>query len=335
MEPQKPGRVHDGGPQSANSRGTSFDLHHHTVQIHFLVTSVDDGSAQIAYYIWKNSHLESHQLAAMNSRNTSAFFLMTLIIGLMCSLAPAGMPAPLPSNWTKDNTPNWANTTTTSPVSQTGSMDARLQAISFFVACLLLCAWGVRWLWNSLRKDVTWLPALTYRRSLSLVMLWGLLFVIVLTMISGARELMTPGAWQKQGWTYKLTEHPSTDSQARLGHTERRQALERLRTELWQYAATHQGQFPSIDELKIDADLWNVPGWPDQKFILAPNRHAEVAGRLLVYEPEVDGDERQVLLTNGLIGTMRGIEIHQALKDALPATPRPATPGEQSDSTDN
>lgn len=281
------------------------------------------------------SRLPFDRITAMNSRGTGFSFQIVLIICLMCSLAQAGMPAPLPTNWTKDNTPSWANTTTTSPISQSGSVDARLQAISFFVACLLLCAWGVRWLWNSLRKDVTWLPALTYRRSLSLVMLWGLLFVIVLTMISGARELMTPGAWRKQGWTYKLAEPTSTNSQARAGHTERRQALERLRTELWLYAATHQGRFPSVDELKVDADLWNVPGWPDQKFILVPNRHAEEAGRLLVSEPEVDGDERQVLLTNGLIGTMRAIEIHQALKDALPATPEPATPGEQSDSTDN
>ena len=33
---------------------------------------------------------------------------------------------------------------------------------------------------------------------------WGSLFVLVLTMISGARELMTPGAWKKDGITYVL-----------------------------------------------------------------------------------------------------------------------------------
>ena len=29
---------------------------------------------------------------------------------------------------------------------------------------------------------------------------------IVLTMISGARELMTPGAWERNGVTYRLSE---------------------------------------------------------------------------------------------------------------------------------
>jgi hypothetical protein len=36
------------------------------------------------------------------------------------------------------------------------------------------------------------------------VTLWGLLFLLILTMISGARELMTPGAWEKHGSTYRL-----------------------------------------------------------------------------------------------------------------------------------
>lgn len=39
---------------------------------------------------------------------------------------------------------------------------------------------------------------------MGLVVLWGLLFIVVLAMISGARELMTPGAWEKQGATYRL-----------------------------------------------------------------------------------------------------------------------------------
>ena len=46
-------------------------------------------------------------------------------------------------------------------------------------------------------------------KALGVVFLWGLLFVLVLTMISGARELMTPGAWEKKGLTYRLTDDPS------------------------------------------------------------------------------------------------------------------------------
>lgn len=70
----------------------------------------------------------------------------------------------------------------------------RLEAISFFLVCILLSAWAIQAIWNSLRKDFTILPRISYGKSLGVVVLWGLLFVVVLTMISGARELMTPGA---------------------------------------------------------------------------------------------------------------------------------------------
>jgi hypothetical protein len=80
----------------------------------------------------------------------------------------------------------------------------RLSGISFFVALVLLVAWLVRLLWNYLRRDFPRLPLLDYKRSLALVLLLGLCFNIVLLMISGARELMTPGAWEKRGATYQL-----------------------------------------------------------------------------------------------------------------------------------
>jgi hypothetical protein len=81
----------------------------------------------------------------------------------------------------------------------------RLAAISFFIALILLCAAGVRLLWNRvLQASFPKLPRLTYAKSLGLIALWGLLFIVVLTMISGARELMTPGAWERDGATYKL-----------------------------------------------------------------------------------------------------------------------------------
>lgn len=80
----------------------------------------------------------------------------------------------------------------------------RLQAISFFAAGFLLSAAFVRVVWNSLAKDFPRLPRLSYSRALGLVFLWGLLFLLVLTMISGARELMTPGAWEKKGILYRL-----------------------------------------------------------------------------------------------------------------------------------
>ena len=81
---------------------------------------------------------------------------------------------------------------------------ARLDSISFFLVVLLLLAGLVQLLWNYLAKDFQKLPRMTYGRALAAVTLWGLVFMLVLTMISGARELMTPGAWEKNGATYKL-----------------------------------------------------------------------------------------------------------------------------------
>jgi len=80
----------------------------------------------------------------------------------------------------------------------------RLSGISFFIGLILLAAWFIRFLWNYLRHDFPRLPLLNYRRAVALVLLLGLCFNIVLLMISGARELMTPGAWEKHGTTYQL-----------------------------------------------------------------------------------------------------------------------------------
>ena len=77
---------------------------------------------------------------------------------------------------------------------------------SFFLMGFFLSALGVQKLWNILQRDWTALPRLSYGKALSLVLLWGLLFVLILTMISGARELMTPGAWKNDGVTYRLND---------------------------------------------------------------------------------------------------------------------------------
>jgi hypothetical protein len=84
----------------------------------------------------------------------------------------------------------------------------RIEAISFFGVILLISAAFIRLLWNGLRNAFPRLPCLSYPKALALVVLWGLLFVVVLAMISGARELMTPGAWERGGATYRLTGAP-------------------------------------------------------------------------------------------------------------------------------
>src|SRR5437762_7128091 len=82
----------------------------------------------------------------------------------------------------------------------------RLENISFFLVGFFLSAFLSKLLWTYLANDWTFLPRLSYFKALGVVTLWGLLFVLVLTMISGARELMTPGAWEKKGFTHQLVD---------------------------------------------------------------------------------------------------------------------------------
>lgn len=210
----------------------------------------------------------------------------------------AGMPAPLPTD--VDRYLVWR---------VNDSILGRVQAISFFLLVLFVCTAAVRWLWNSFQKDFPHLPRLSYGKALAGVLLWSLLFIIVLTMISGARELMTPGAWQKQGFTYKLA--PQSASAAEPSPRElRRQHLERLRTALWHFAATHQGHFPSESEkVLIPAELWTIPEAGGMRYLYVAGQSASETAALLVYEPELDPEHRFVLRTNGDIAAMPSIQI--------------------------
>lgn len=230
-----------------------------------------------------------------------AWFLSACVATLLiCETCRAGMPALLPTGWTAGKSPS------TNGYATWDNGGAQWQAISFFVVCLLVSAWGVKGLWNFLRGSFPAFPHLSYGRSLSLVILWGLCFVVVLTMISGARELMTPGAWKKQGWTYTLAETRRDEQPDR-----RRHALELLRNALWQYAATHEGRFPSESDAAIDPKLWEIPNWGALRFLYISGLSADETGRLLAFEPELEGDERNVLLTNGFLGTMRTADIER------------------------
>src|SRR5437879_3370046 len=98
---------------------------------------------------------------------------MTLFFALWPRVALAGMPSPLPSSWT-------ATSGQQAEFGQwSGDAAPFLQTISFFVAILLAVAWAVKALWHVLKRDLAWLPTLSYWRSLGLVVLWGMLFIVV------------------------------------------------------------------------------------------------------------------------------------------------------------
>jgi hypothetical protein len=228
--------------------------------------------------------------------------LFPVTMGLALALANsafAGMPTPLPYDY-----PNRIRALTDTALH-------RLQAISFFAGVFLVCVLTIRWLWNRVRRDFPALPRLSVAGSASVVFLWGLLFVIVLTMISGARELMTPGAWKPQGFTYKLaTNEPAAAVDPPVGEGARRQHLEQLRSALMTFAATHAGRFPAQDETTaIASDLWEATGASPMRYTYVAGLKAGPLPEILAYEPEIESDRRLVLKTNGDILLMRSAEL--------------------------
>lgn len=191
----------------------------------------------------------------------------------------------------------------------------RLDAISFFLMVFLLCAWAVKGLWNSFRTEFPKLPRISYRRSLLLTTLWGLLFVIVLTMISGARELMTPGAWRKDGFTYALEEQESPPPRRaqEVDLATRQDKLRLLGAELLRYAIRHDGRFPSERDARelIAAEFWQLPEMPATKYLYLEDRNAEVDS-LLAWEPAVFGDSPLGLITSGEVRAVSRDEIQAA-----------------------
>jgi hypothetical protein len=194
-----------------------------------------------------------------------------------------------------------------SPSVLTEPAKLRLEVISFFLVALLLSAVVIRWLWNGLARDFPRLPRLSHGRALGLVAIWGAAFVLVLTMISGARELMTPGAWQRDGATYKLADADAPPPVSREvqpsgpSEDDRRRKLDDLRLALWAYAATHGGTFPPTpDEPGVPAEKWQTPHASGMRYLYVPGRKLDPTGKLLVaYEPELFGEYRFALLADG------------------------------------
>jgi len=203
----------------------------------------------------------------------------------------------------------------------------RFQTISFFLVAILCSAWLVRTMWNSLAADFEKLPRLSYSKSVSIVLLWGLLFVIVLTMISGARELMTPGAWSKQELTYTLDDDnrdsPDKPSSANGdGHgdeqtplqRDRLHRLEQLRSALWRYADDHGGTFsPPPGDDETDLDVWQVPGRFGTRYVYFAGKSRNEGDSILACEPDVFNGVRYVLLCNGEIEISDTSAIQRAL----------------------
>lgn len=198
----------------------------------------------------------------------------------------------------------------------TGLARQRVEVLSFFSLGLLACAWVIRSVWNGLRRDFPRLPRLSYARALGIIVLWGLLFVLVLTMISGARELMTPGAWEKKGLTYRLVQPEPPPIQAEI--TARYEAIHRLGERLLDYAKAHNGAFPTTEQAgELGEPVWQVPSPQGGRYIYVSGLKTDLENdfgasiSVLAYEPASVGDDRLVLMTDGQVRWLPATEIER------------------------
>lgn len=189
----------------------------------------------------------------------------------------------------------------------------RLGAISFFIVVVLVSAGMVRWLWNVLAAGFPRLPRLTYGKALAAVILWGLLFVVVLTMIAGARELLTPGAWRRDGALYAIDSPSQAKPMDPQKTLVRKEHLERLKDALWQYAALHGGKFPAASDPAVAGLHWEVPGGAGMRYLYVAGRTASDTPQLVACEPALYGDERLALYTNGDIQIVLSAELRRQL----------------------
>ncbi|MFM7059401.1 MAG: hypothetical protein ACKO2P_21015 [Planctomycetota bacterium] len=188
---------------------------------------------------------------------------------------------------------------------------ARLSSISFFLLLLLICTVVVQRLWNALARDFARLPRLSFRGALAGVVLWGLLFIVVLTMISGARELMTPGAWIRTGFTSRLTLPTESSVEQQVAQEVSRQLqlrnvrqerLQQLGMELRRWREQHDGQYPTVEQFQtLPAELRQVPGDLPAEYVYLPpatdaGDAADSANSPLIVEPAIFGDTHQLSL---------------------------------------
>jgi hypothetical protein len=188
---------------------------------------------------------------------------------------------------------------------------ARLDALSFFLALYFLIALLVKLAWNQLAGAFSSMPRLNYGRALGLVFVTGLLFYVVLTMISGARELLTPGAWEKQGMGYRQREKTGD-----LSKDQRRTNLRKLQEAVWAYARGHDGNAPTsplVSEMNPDDWIYQGGGL----YCLMPGVRPGGGRQILIYEPAAAGSRRFVLLADGSIEDRAEGTLKQEIKDQM------------------
>jgi hypothetical protein len=182
----------------------------------------------------------------------------------------------------------------------------RLEDISFFALLLVGCSVCIKLIWNYVAKGIPQWPRISFGRSFALTFILSLTMLLVLSMISGARELLTPNVWRRQGSAYRLNDTASEPL--------RRQSIDFLRAALGAYAEHHGGKFPSHGFVsEIPEKLWQSPDSVGTRYIYISGLSVDSGTNVLACEPANFGEERFALLANGNVRKMRGTELRRAL----------------------
>ena len=150
-----------------------------------------------------------------------------------------------------------------------------LTGISFSIFVILVVVSLLIFLcWNKFLRGKE-LPKISWFKSLVIALLGGCLFCLILVMIAGSRELLTPGAWKQKGVLYELSEKdielasspaynpqtlvPLNDLPESLAAA-RYAAVVRLRNALVQFQKDHNGKLPeSIAQSGFNSSYWIIP----------------------------------------------------------------------------
>jgi hypothetical protein len=186
----------------------------------------------------------------------------------------------------------------------------RLSTISFFLMLYMGCSFVIYRIWNALQVDFPQIPRLSFRRALGLIFLLGMAFHLILVMISGTRELMTPEAWEKAGIV-----HTTAPDMFRQFQRSREYKLTILRDALWEFAEHHQGLFPENQFIpEISKTAWFV-STGDLVYVYIGGLSLTSPRSLLAYEPDSFGQYRMALFTDGKVEYLSIQEIQRIMKE--------------------
>jgi len=170
----------------------------------------------------------------------------------------------------------------------------RFQGLSFFIFLLFACAFLFQITWNYVAKGFRSIPRLNYWRAFSLSFMLGLAMLLILTMISGIREVLTPGAWRRQGTAYRLND-PAQEPV-------RRRSIEHLRAALFEYARSHNGKFPPHDFVpEIPEKIWESSDEYGSHYVYHGGFTTNDINALVAVEPPNFGEKRLAIMGSGSV----------------------------------